>query len=163
MMAARFATLLSACLLAVAAFAPASTASAQEHHHHMAASAASDAAAMFAADATLSREMAAIRAGLAAHLAEPPGGGDAGAAADGVLGRDLEARIGTIIRECRLPEDADAVLHGYLARMLTAAGTLQRADTTASERHSAVQAAVHAYDDYGARFTDPAWKALAAE
>lgn len=162
MMAARLATLLPACLLAVATFAPASTASAQEHHHHMAASATSDAATMFAADAILSREMAAIRTGLASRLAEG-GVGHGDATADGVLGRDLEARIGTIIRECRLPEDADAVLHGYLARMLTAAGTLQRADATASERYSAVRAAVHAYDDYGARFTDPAWKALAAE
>lgn len=162
MVAARLAALLSPCLLVAGALAPTLPAGAQEHHHHATAAPAGTANVEFTADATLSREMAAIRTGLATHLAQD-GDGQGDVSANAALGRNLEARIGTIIRECRLPQDADAVLHGYLARMLIAAGTLQRADATASARHSAVQAAVRAYDDYGARFTDPAWKALAAE
>lgn len=148
----------SACLLLVGIFGMVPAALAQAH----AGTAAAADAATFQPDATLSREMAAIRASLEGRFS----GIEAGtldAAAYGALGRGLQDRVETIIRECELPAAADAVLHGYLGRMLAAAATLRRPDATPAERQAAALAAIRAYNDYGTRFRDGAWRALRAD
>lgn len=158
-MNARLASLPIALLLAAAA------ASAWAQHEHAAPAAHVDALAAatrarFQADAPLSREMAAIRAAFQAQLPAIHAG-RLDAAGYAALGAEVETRIATMIRECRLPEDADAALHGYIGRMLAAAGRMKRADLDATAHRDAALEAISAYNDYGGRFVDPAWKALA--
>lgn len=148
--------------LALAFAVAAAPALAQHAHHDPAAHVDTMAAATqarFKADAVLSREMGAIRAAFEAHLPAIHDGSldTAGYAA---LGAEVETRIATIIRECRLPADADAALHGYIGRMLAAAGRMKRADLDATAHRDAALEAIAAYNDYGGRFVDPAWKAL---
>ncbi len=116
-------------------------------------------ASRFQADAPLSREMAALRAAFAARL--PAIQADhLDAAGYTALGAEVDTRVATIIRECRLPSDADAVLHGYLGRMLGAAARMRKADADGTARRDAALEVVTAYNAYGNRFADPAWKAL---
>uniref|UniRef100_A0A0U1PAS7 DnrO protein n=1 Tax=Mizugakiibacter sediminis TaxID=1475481 RepID=A0A0U1PAS7_9GAMM len=156
-MNARLASLPFALLLAAAAPAMA-------QHEHAAPAAHVDALsgatrARFQADAPLSREMAAIRAAFAARIAAIHAG-RLDAAGYAALGAEVETRIATMIRECRLPADADAALHAYIGRMLAAAGRMKRADLDATAHRDAALEAISAYNDYGGRFADPAWKAL---
>lgn len=118
-----------------------------------------ESASRFQVDAPLSREMAALRAAFAARLPAIQAG-RLDAAGYARLGMEVDARVATIIRECRLPSDADAVLHGYLGRMLGAATRMRNADADPSARHDAALEVVAAYNAYGSRFADPAWRAL---
>lgn len=149
----------AAAALAILAWAPPALAQDHANHGGQGALAAPAATGRFTPDATLSNEMAEIRSALAERLSAIQTGklDDADYAA---LGAALEGRITTIVRECRLPPDADAVLHVTIARMLTAASTMKRGGSTPEQRRDAAVAAVRAYDDYGARFDDPRWKAL---
>lgn len=132
-----------------------------EHESHAAHADALAAAtrARFQADAPLSREMAAIRAAFEAQLPAIHTG-RLDAAGYAALGAEVETRVANMIRECRLPQDADAALHGYIGRMLAAAGRMKRADLDATAHRDAALEAISAYNDYGSRFVDPAWKAL---
>ncbi|MCE5233536.1 MAG: hypothetical protein ABFC67_10585 [Mizugakiibacter sp.] len=159
-MNARLASLPLALLLAAALPALAQ----HEHESHAAYATHADAAsaatrARFKADAPLSREMAAIRAAFEAQLPAIHAG-RLDAAGYAALGAEVETRVATMIRECRLPQDADATLHGYIGRMLAAAGRLKRADLDATAHRDAALETISAYNDYGVRFIDPAWKAL---
>ncbi|HEX5959883.1 MAG TPA: hypothetical protein VFY97_01380 [Rhodanobacteraceae bacterium] len=154
-----FASTLPTAVLVCALLAPSVALAQQNSHHPSHVPEASSSQATFKPDATLSREMAAIRAAFARRL-DSIRVGELNDAEYATLGRDLEGRLGTIVRECKLPPDADAVLHGYIARMLTAAGTMQRTSEPVERRREAALAVVVAYDDYGTRFIDPAWQAL---
>lgn len=142
-------------ILLLAAPAPASA-----QHTHGAAPAQVDAHASFRADVPLSREMAAIRAAFAAQI-PAIGAGRLDSAGYAALGSEVQTRINTMIRECRLPADADAVLHDYIGRMLTAAARMRQADLDPTAHRTAALDVVKIYNEYGSRFVDPAWKTLA--
>jgi len=151
----------AAAALAILAWAPPALAQDHANHSGHGAPAAPAVTGRFTPDATLSNEMAEARSAFAERLSAIHAGKLDGA--DYVaLGAALEGRVTTIVRECKLPPDAGAVLHVTIARMLTAASTMKRGSSTPEQRRDAAVAAVRAYDDYGARFDDPQWKALQA-
>lgn len=139
----------------LAAPAPASA-----QHEHGATPPQVDVHASFRADAPLSREMAKIRVAFATHISAIEAG-RLDAAGYAVLGGEVQTRVNTIIRECRLPAEADAVLHGYIGRMLTDAARMRQADLDLTARRAAALDVVKIYNEYGRRFVDPAWKSLA--
>jgi hypothetical protein len=144
-------------LLGLAASVPAIA----QHAHTSSAEAASTSPhARFRADAPLSREMAGIRGAFAAKLAAIHANtlDPAGYAA---LGAEVETRVQTMIRECRLPPEADGVLHGYIGRMLASAARLRQAELDSTAHRTAAVEVIDAYNEYGGRFIDPVWKPLA--
>ena len=134
--------------------------SAVAQHEHAATPNRVDIHTRFQADVPLSREMAAIRTTFAAQLPAIRAG-RLDAAGYASLGKEVEARVATIVRECRLPTDADTVLHGFIGRMLAAASRMRQADLGPAAHHKAALEVIAAYNEYGGRFRDAAWKALA--
>lgn len=84
----------------------------------------------------------------------------------GRLGRDEQAAlagavqkgVATIVEQCRLPPDADAMLHVVIADLLAAAEGMQA--EAQGQRAAAAKRAVAALDDYGRHFEHPGWRAL---
>lgn len=136
------------------------SASAVAQHAHTTAPNRVDIHASFQADVPLSREMAAIRTTFAAQLPAIRTG-RLDAAGYAALGKEVEARVATIVRECRLPTDADTVLHGYIGRMLAAAARMRQPDLGPAAHRAAALEVIAAYNEYGGRFRDAAWKTLA--
>lgn len=80
-----------------------------------------------------------------------------------ILADQVNQQVEHIFKECKLPAEADAVLHGLLADMLQAAQQLRQAD--AHDRHSPQQTrleALHrlqeALDMYPQYFNDGTWQ-----
>lgn len=80
-----------------------------------------------------------------------------------MLADQVNQQVERIFKECKLPAEADAVLHGLLADMLQAAQQLRQAD--AHDRHSLQQTrlqALHrlqeALDMYPQYFNDGTWQ-----
>lgn len=74
------------------------------------------------------------------------------------LGMLVEARVATIIAECRLEPAADANLHFVVAELVAGADAMQ-GKSNAKPAAGAVQT-VRAVNQYGKYFSHPGWKPL---
>jgi len=109
-------------------------------------------------DAPLRTGMARIRADLASTL--PAIHGDRFSAADfRDLATDIEGHVAYMIENCRLGEDADAVLHRLIAEILEGAAAMRREGAASAPGQGAAQV-VAALNHYGRLFDDPGWTPL---
>lgn len=74
------------------------------------------------------------------------------------LGTFVEARVATIVTECKLEPAADANLHLIVAELIAGADAMQGKSRTVPAK-GAVQT-VRAMNEYGRYFSHPGWKPL---
>ncbi|MGE5115377.1 MAG: hypothetical protein ACM3N6_02675 [Betaproteobacteria bacterium] len=74
------------------------------------------------------------------------------------LAQITETQIAHIVANCKLPPDADAALHGVIAKMGEGADAMS-GKSKAKPREGAVLLA-EALDEYGRTFDHPGWKPL---
>jgi len=151
------------CISCVAAFALGAGRFAfaeDEHHHHAAGEPKKlslDHGKKWATDEPLRANMTAIRTA----LAEKKEGIHHGTLAPDdykALGTTIEAKVATIVAECKLAPAADANLHVIVAELLAAADAMQGKSPTAPT--AGASQAVRAVNRYGKYFDHPGWKAL---
>ena len=108
-------------------------------------------------DAPLRQRMGEIRALLAAKI-EPIHQGKLAPAEYAALGAAVEGKVASIVAECKLPPEADAMLHLIVADLVAGADIMQgkAAGTPAEGAHKVVTAA----NAYGRYFNDAGWKPL---
>ena len=111
----------------------------------------------WATDAPLRQGMARLRVSLGGRL-EAIHKGKLSADEARALGAEIEAEVGTIVAQCKLEPQADAMLHLVIADLLAAAEVLQGKHAGSSS--AAARKAVGALNHYGRYFDDPQWKAL---
>jgi hypothetical protein len=70
------------------------------------------------------------------------------------LGTTIEQNVSYMIEHCELPPDADAVLHGIIARLMQSASAL-RGEQPGSDTLDQLQVALR---DYAAAFDHPGWQ-----
>lgn len=149
-----------AALVAALALGVGNAACAADEHHHTAGETnklSLDHGKKWATDQPLREGMTAIRTA----LAEKHGGIHRGTLTSReyqALGATIEARVATIIAQCKLEPAADANLHVIVAELLAAADAMQGKSPTppAAGALQAVQAA----NRYGKYFEHPGWKPL---
>ena len=109
--------------------------------------------ARWSTDEALREGMTRIHEAVQRSLPDTPGQpiGDE-AAAD--LQRDIEAATSYLIANCKLPEAADAGLHGLLIDLLRGAEALSEAD----QREQGLQCLVEALERYPQLFAEPLWR-----
>lgn len=131
---------------------------AADAHDHGAATSAKlhlDHGRKWATDEPLRRGMAAIREGV--HGAPAPmHKATARPEAYAELGGRIEAEVGRIVKECKLPPDADAQLHLVIADVIAGADAMKSAKTAAAGRAGLVKVdgALKTYAKY---FDHPGW------
>jgi hypothetical protein len=106
-------------------------------------------------DASLRQGMSGIRAALVPVL-EPIHKNNLSAARYGELAAAIEAQIDQVVKNCELPDAADAQLHIVLAQILEGVEGMKGAD-----RQVGAVKVVKALDAYGEHFDDAGWKPLA--
>lgn len=104
-------------------------------------------------DEALREGMTRIHQAVQRSLPDAPGEsiGDQAAAE---LQRDIEAATSYLIANCKLPEAADAALHGLLIDLLRGAEALSEAD----QREQGLQRLVDALERYPQLFAAPLWR-----
>jgi hypothetical protein len=112
----------------------------------------------WASDAPLRAGMTRIRALVAPQLA-PAHAGKLAPADYQALARKVEAEVGTMVANCKLPPESDAVLHVVLAQVLAGTATMDGRTAGAKAPEGLVQV-VAAVNDYGRHFEHPGWKAI---
>ncbi len=153
--------LLATALAAAFALGSAAPALAADAHHHGAGEPARltlDHGKKWASDAPLRKSMAEVRAALAAKQA----GIHKGTLTPDdykALGVLVEARVATIVAECKLEPAADANLHLIVADLVAGADAMQ-GKSTLTPAAGAVRT-VRALNAYGRYFNHPGWKPLA--
>ncbi|HET8763899.1 MAG TPA: hypothetical protein VFM52_01640 [Rhodanobacter sp.] len=75
------------------------------------------------------------------------------------LAATVEARVTDIVRQCRLPAEADAQLHIIVGELFAGAGQMKGTDAAHAPRDGAIKV-VAALNDYGRYFDDPGFKPL---
>ena len=147
-------------LLALGAQAPAQAATPAHDHAQAAAAPAAltlDHGRKWTTDAPLRQRMGEIRALLAPRLGAIHRG-TLTAADYRALGVAVEQKVAAIVAECKLPPEADAMLHLVVADLVAGADTMQgKAPGTAAEGAHRVATAANAY---GRHFDHPGWKPL---
>jgi hypothetical protein len=118
-------------------------AGAQHNDHHQAAATAPVPAQRYATDAPLREHMGGIRTAVAAL--EHGEHGHLDAAQVRTLAEGIQAHVRGIVAECKLPPDADAVLHGIIAPLAANAEKL-KADPQAAGAIMPMRAALEVYD-----------------
>lgn len=73
------------------------------------------------------------------------------------LGNRVEAQVGVIVKECKLPAAADAQLHLVVADLLAGADAMKGAKTASAGRSGLVKVD-GALRNYGKYFDHPGWK-----
>lgn len=73
------------------------------------------------------------------------------------LAKNVRGHVDNMIRQCKLPPDVDAQLHGVLAEIATGADTLEGKNNPSSGALHILQA----LDRYGRHFDHPGWRAPA--
>ncbi len=154
-----FPSLVTAITLVAANLAPAALA-ADSHAHGPGAAPAKlqlDHGKKWATDAALRRGMEAIRGSV--HGAPAPR--HKGAAKPGdyaELGKRVEAEVGRIVQECKLPPEADAQLHLVVAELVAGADAMKGAKDAKAGRAGLVKVdgALKSYAKY---FDHPNWTA----
>ncbi len=149
--------LIGAFALSGAAFAPAVLAAAEHQHGHGTApmKLQLDHGKRWKTDEPLRRGMNAIR-GTVHGAAAPLHKGTAKPEAYAELGRRVEADVGRIVKECKLPPDADAQLHIVVAELIAGADAMKSASDGKSGRAGLVQVD-GALKSYGKYFDHPGW------
>ena len=151
------ATALIAGMLALGAQQPALAA--DDHAHAAAAphALALDHGKQWVTDAPLRQRMSEIRALMAVRLG-PIHDGKLTPAEYRALGAAVEQKVAAIVAECKLPPDADAMLHLVVADLVAGADIMQgkAAGDPAEGAHQVVTAA----NDYGRYFDHAGWKPL---
>ncbi len=110
----------------------------------------------WASDDALRLGMTQIRQDMAASLPKIHKGTFKPADYDALAGK-VQAQVDHIVGNCKLPEDADLVLHGILEQVLDGIGGMK-----GPERRSAgAVKVVEALDVYGKSFEHPGWKPVA--
>jgi hypothetical protein len=113
----------------------------------------------WATDAALRRGMEAIRASVNGAPA-PLHKATAKPEAYADLGNRIEADIGRIVRECKLPPDADAQLHIVVAELAAGADAMKGATNPVAGRAGLVKVD-GALKNYATYFDHPNWAAAA--
>lgn len=123
-----FSTLVAAISLAAVILGPAALAADTHAHGHGAAAAKLqlDHGKKWAADAALRRGMEAIREAVR-RAPEPLHKATAKPQAYAELGNRVEAEVGRIVNECKLPPEADAQLHIVVAELIAGADAMKGA------------------------------------
>jgi hypothetical protein len=153
-------TLLAAAMVAAVALVAGVPTYAADPHAHSAGEPAKlvlDHGKKWTTDEPLRKNMGEIRAALAAKGA----GIHAGTLTPDdykALGALVEARVATIVAECKLDPAADANLHLIVAELVAGADAMQ-GKSQATPGAGAVQA-VRAVNEYGRYFDHPGWKPL---
>lgn len=147
----------AACGPVVAAAAPAAPAA---HAHDEAAPAQLrlDHGRKWATDAPLRQGMATIRAGVAEALPRAHAG-TMGADQYAALAANMEAEVGRIVANCKLPPDADAVLHVVIGGVLEGT-TAMAGKTPGVQPQQGLLRVAAAINDYGRTFEHPGFTAV---
>lgn len=106
-------------------------------------------------DESLRTGMSGIRAAMAAVL-EPIHKNALPAARYGDLAAAIEAQVERIVKDCKLPDAADAQLHIVLAQIQEGVEGMK-----GTERQAGAMKVVTALDAYGKHFDDAGWTPLA--
>ena len=151
--------------IAVAAWllATALPSSAQQSHEHQHAQAGKpavaqiqlDAGRKWQTDASLRSGMAEIRKAFDAHHPAIHAGRETDAQYEALAGT-IEEQVNGIVKNCKLPPQADANLHFVVADLLQGV-SLMRGAEPARSRHDGAALVHGALDAYGKSFDDPAW------
>ncbi len=143
--------------VALVATIPATVEAAESHDHHHEAAAAElhlNQGRKWPTDAVLRRGMAAMRTDLAGRLPAIHKG-DLDPDQYAAIARSIEGEVGTIVGQCKLEPEADAMLHIVIADLMGAAATMQgKAPGRAAE---GAHRAVAALNNYGKYFSHPGW------
>lgn len=116
-----------------------------------------DAGKKWATDEPLRRGMSAIYDATrksAAALNDP----EAKPAVFVTLGKQVEGEVGRIVKECKLPEDADKQLHFIVADLVAGADLLKAAEDATAGR-AGLGKVSRALRMYGVYFDHPGWRA----
>jgi len=136
---------------------PATVEAAETHDHHHEAAAAElhlNQGRKWPTDAVLRRGMAAMRTELAVRLHNIHKG-DLDPDQYAAVARSIEGEVATIVSQCRLAPEADAMLHIVIADLMGAAETMQgKAPGNPAE---GAHRAVAALNNYGKYFSHPGW------
>jgi hypothetical protein len=71
------------------------------------------------------------------------------------LGAAVDTSVGDIVKNCKLPADADAMLHIVIGELIAAAETMR--GTANANKAGAAHQAVVALNNYGRYFKHPGW------
>lgn len=154
---------LVAAAAALAAFAPAAMAApaaaphAHDHGHAASPAPRLDHGRKWASDDALRQGMARIRAMVAPQLARKSTMGAEEAAA---LAARIDGEVGTIVANCKLPPQADEVLHTVLSGLMAGTGALA-GRTPGTDRTGGLHQVAAAVNDYGRMFEHPGFRPLA--
>jgi len=154
-------TLATAVAIAAAALtiasAPARAADPHHHGHEASANALKlNNGKKWGTDEALRRGMTAVR--LAVHGAPAPlHKGTAKPEAYAAVGNRIEAEVGRIVKECKLPPDADAQLHLVIADVIAGADALKGAKDGKAGRAGLIKVD-GALKAYATHFDHPGWK-----
>ena len=148
---------LAAALFALGASQPGLAADAHSHAAGAPAKLALDHGKKWTTDAPLRQRMGEIRALMAAQI-DPIHKGKLAPAEYAALGAAIEGKVASIVAECKLPPEADAMLHLIVADLVAGADVMQgkSAGKPADGAHKVVTAA----NAYGRYFDDAGWKPL---
>ncbi|MCM2327214.1 MAG: hypothetical protein NDI88_04940 [Lysobacter sp.] len=147
---------LAATALTIASL-PARAADPHQHGHDASAAALKlNNGKMWGTDEALRRGMIAVRQ--AVHGAPAPlHRGTAKPDAYAEIGNRIEAEVGRIVKECKLPPDADAQLHLVIADVVAGADALKAAKDGKAGRAGLIKVD-GALTAYGKHFDHPGWK-----
>ncbi|HET9764804.1 MAG TPA: hypothetical protein VFR50_14880 [Casimicrobiaceae bacterium] len=149
---------IAAALLALGATQPGFAADAHSHAGDAPAKLVLDHGRKWTTDAPLRQRMGEIRALMAANI-ESIHTGKLSAAEYAALGAAVEGKVAAIVAECKLPPEADAMLHLIVADLVAGADVMQ--GKVAGKPTDGVRKVVAAANAYGRYFDDAGWKPLA--
>lgn len=151
--------LVAAALAAALVFGPAPFALAQHGHGdaHAPSQLTLDHGKRWTTDAPLRRHMGDIRTTMAANL-ERIHAGTLPAAEYAKIGATVEGKVGSIIADCKLPPEADAMLHVIVADLVAGADIMQ--GKAQGDRAAGAHKVVTALDGYARYFDDAAFEPL---
>lgn len=109
-------------------------------------------------DAPLRQGMNAIRASLGKRLDAAHAGRLTDAQFKAVA-QEVNDQVAFIVKNCKLPPAADAVLHVVVAELIAAADAMEGKAKGTAPRAGFVKA-VQALDDYGKHFDHPGWQSF---
>jgi hypothetical protein len=112
----------------------------------------------WASDAPLRDGMARIR-GLVAAKVGNAHEGTMGPAEYAALAGQVEVEVGKIVASCKLPPEADAVLHVVLSDLMAGTDAMAGRGKATAPRDGLVKV-VAAVNDYGRTFEHPGWKPI---
>jgi hypothetical protein len=150
----------AAALAAALVLGPAPFALAQTHAHgdaHAPAKLTLDHGKRWTTDAPLRRHMADIRTTMAANL-ERIHAGTLPRADYAKIGTTVEGKVGNIVADCKLPPEADAMLHVIVADLIAGADVMQ--GKAQGDPAAGAHRVVTALNDYAQYFDDAAFKPL---